>query len=163
MPGYWYIEGADGRRYCYAKDPTYLCPMGDPVVYERSEDSEDSEPVPRLTLDVMVPAAERLGMDQMLLAKVIGSAHLRAGAGRARIDGRLTDICATCGHKLIRKGFRYWIEAKPRTADSQTRIAQRLGFSDYRQVEGSWYANTKRDAQTWAQGRARHASAGPRK
>ena len=155
MPGYWYIEGADGRHYCYAKEPTFVCPMGEPVEYDRPEGSEDSEPTARLTVEAIVPAASQLGMDPLRLAKLIRSAHHRAGAGRARVDGRLTDMCAACGHKLQRQGFRYWIEAKPLTTDSRTRIAQRLGFSEYQQVEGSWYATTKRDAQTWARGRVR--------
>ena len=155
MVGYWYIEGADGRRYCYAKEPTFVCPMGEPVEYDRVEDSEDREPTARLTVPAITPAAERLAMDPLLLAKLIRSAHQRHGAGRARVDGRLTDTCAACGHKMVRHGFRYWIEAKPRTADPRTRIAQRLGFSEYQQVEGSWYARTKRDAQTWARGRVR--------
>jgi hypothetical protein len=98
-------------------------------------------------------------MDPMRLAKLIRSAHHCSGAGRARIDGRLTDTCSACGHKLTRKGFRYWIEAKPHVPNARARIAQRLGYGEYEQVEGSWYAETKRDAQTWAQGRAKEASA----
>jgi hypothetical protein len=154
MSGYWYIGGADGRRYCFAKEPTFVCPMSEPVVFDRPEDGADREPVPRLTVPAITPAAEQLAMSPLLLANLIRSAHNRPGAGRARVDGRLTETCAACGHKLIRKGFRYWIEAKPAAASSRTRIARRLGFSEYEQVEGSWYAKTKRDARTWARGRA---------
>ena len=88
MPGYWYIEGADGRHYCYAKEPTFVCPMGEPVEYDRVEDSEDREPTARLTVPAIMPAAEQLAMDALLLAKMIRSAHRRHGAGRARVDGR---------------------------------------------------------------------------
>lgn len=154
MAGYWYIEGADGRHYCYAKEPTYLCPMAEPVLFDRAEDCEGSEPVPRLTVPAITPAAQQLAIDPLLLAKLIRSAHHRIGAGRARVDGRLTDTCAACGHKLTRKGFRYWIEAKPPRSHPRAQIAQRLGFSEYEHVEGSWYAKTKRDARAWARGRA---------
>ena len=44
MPGYWYIEGADGRHYCYAKEPTFVCPMGEPVVFDRPEGSGTASP-----------------------------------------------------------------------------------------------------------------------
>jgi hypothetical protein len=55
MAGYWYIEGADGRHYCYAKDPTYVCPMGEPVVFERNEGAEDVGPTARLMVKEIVP------------------------------------------------------------------------------------------------------------
>jgi hypothetical protein len=163
MAGYWYFKGTDGRRYCYAKDPTYVCPMSEPLIYTRREDSDSTELDPCLAIAEMTPAAQELGMNPIRLAELIASSHRQAGASRARVDGRLMDICATCGHRMIRKGYRHWIEETPRTADSQTRIAQRLGFSDYRQVEGSWYSKTKRDARSWAHSRANLASARSKK
>lgn len=135
MRGYWYIEGDDGRHYCYSKEPTYECPVGGM----------------RSLGDILELAAGEVGIDPKFMLR-----RLQHSAGRARVEGRLTDVCLGCGHKLDRLGFRYWIEGEP-TEDEDTsssRIAARLGLGDgFVTVEGPWYAKTKKDAQAWARQR----------
>jgi hypothetical protein len=135
LGGYWYRPGRDGRRYCYAKETSWRCPVGS---------------AERLG-DVLELAAQEVGIDPAYLL-----ARLRHSASRARVDGKLGDTCAACGHRLERLGFRYWIEAK--SDDGIAELERRFGGDGFRQVEGSWYAQTKRDAQAWAAQRARAES-----
>lgn len=137
MTGYWYIEGPDGRRYCWRKEPSYRCPIASATRLD----------------DALETAALRVGIDSAwLLRKIAGHAP-----SRRRIEGKLTDICDVCGHRLVRLGFRYWIEAQGGES-TNARLAAILGGDGYSQVEGPWYAKTKRDAQAWAHGRVHEAA-----
>jgi hypothetical protein len=140
MPGdYFYFRGADGRRYCWNKEPTYTCPIG---AAERLG-------------DILEMAAEEVGVKaDWLLARI------RHSPWRARVDGRLTENCETCGHRMRREGFRYWIEAEPsKNATEDQRLAasihHRLTGDGFVQVSGPWYASTRKGARAWARTRSR--------
>jgi hypothetical protein len=134
---YWYIEGGDGRHYCYAKELSVECPIGS---MERLGDT--------LTI-----AAEEVGIDPAFMLR-----KLQHSAQRRRDDGKLTMLCSGCGHKLTSLGFRYWIEGDPPregTAMIGRAVSLALGGSGFVMVEGPWYATTKKDAQAWAHMRAK--------
>lgn len=152
---YYYQPGPDGRHYCYDSTPTFRCPMSNLLPAD-----ERVYVVPRAVND----AADALGVDGDKLTRLLVKAHRSISGGRERVDGKLTNYCAICGHKMERLGFRYWIEAKPgASASSEQRtsaaISQRLGGSGFVQVDGSWYQPTKRAAQDWAQARVAAVSA----
>lgn len=139
MRGYWYIEGADGRHYCWSKEPSFSCPIG---------------------------TAERLGdlFEQACAHADISPAwmlrRLQHNGGRFRDEktGRWVAQCDSCGHKLDRLGFRYWIEGPPPADDGLGALNAALnktllGGSGFTTVEGPWYAPTKKDAEAWARGR----------
>lgn len=136
---YRYLEGADGRRYCFAAEPSFECPVG---------------------------AAENIdGLDEF--AAAIGVApewllrRIRHNGGRHRDDGgKLADTCDACGHKLKRLGFACWVEALPATdaTDDQlstSRMRKRLGGEGFVRVEGQWYQRTRKDAADWARTRTK--------
>lgn len=136
LGGYWYIEGADGRHYCYAKEPSFVCPIG----------SAD-----RLG-DLFDTACEEAGISKEWMLR-----RLRHNGYRARVNDRLTDRCESCGHKLDRLGFRCWIE-EPYTRedlrDSSVRVTVQLnktlsGNTPFKTVK-SFHLDTKREAQRWA-------------
>jgi hypothetical protein len=146
---YFYFEGADGRRYCYAGEPSFRCPIG---AIERDPIAEDAGFI--LTPAIENAAAE-LDLDPQFLAE-----RLKHSAGRARVGGKLVEKCITCGTKLERLGYRYWIMAKVSdegAREANARIADRLGFNadGFVTVEGSWYAETRKAAKAWALGRKR--------
>lgn len=156
---YWYIDGKDGRHYCYAKEPTFLCPMGEPTEYvvpaPEGSETEGAHVLKDATKAAVTAAAEQLGMDPVLLGMIVKRGHSHRH-GRRRVDGRLTDQCVACGARMERKGFRVWIEALPTEEDAQSRIADRLGFSGYRPVPGSsFYLDTKKEAAQWARDEAK--------
>lgn len=117
----WYIRGADGKDYCWAKEPSYRCPIGS---------------AERLG-DILEAAAEELGVGREWLLRKIKHA-----GRRARVDGRLTDRCAECGHKLERLGFHCSI----RVHDDEQTVA---GFT-MAKMEKQFYLDTKREAERWA-------------
>lgn len=153
---YFYVEGVDGRHYCYAKTPTFTCPMAEPVEYVPNANGEGGEHRLKSGLvETFDEAASALSMGPVLLGKVLKTAHQRKGTERLRVDDRLTDLCAVCGHRMERLGFRVWIEHLPTEEDTQSRIANRLGFSGWRTVDGSHrYMDTKKEAQQWARDEA---------
>jgi hypothetical protein len=134
---YRYYEGANGERYCYAKHPTYTCPLAEPG-------TQDAEP----TREVAT-AAGVLGADPDLLARVLETGHRRYAQGRRRVDGQLTEQCATCGHRMTRIGFAYWKDVPDPGEGSVARIANRLGFTAVRTVTRG-HMDTKREAIEWA-------------
>lgn len=136
MGGYWYVEGADGHHFCWSKVPTFECPNADGL------DAPDGiEPVD--------------GIDGRHLSDLIKYAHRRYSAGRARVDGRLTNQCSVCGVAMTRLGFRAW-ETKPRNEeDSRSRVAERLGFDNHDPVGETKWCRTKKQAEEWARSRAR--------
>jgi hypothetical protein len=145
MGGYWYVPGNDGRRYCYAKEPTFVCPVGN----VKLEGPDDPEPGHYVVTETVEQAAMLLGVEPRFL-----TGKLRHSAERSRVDGRLTDACASCGHKLERLGYRIWVEAKAPKDGAASRINRRLGGDGFVTVEGSWYRGTKKEAQEWAHMRA---------
>lgn len=164
MHSYFYYEGTDGRHYCYAKTPTFTCPMAEPVevrptVIEPREGERDITHEHHLTAEhaeAITAAAAALGMDALKLGMALRSHHQRRGAQRERVNGKLTDTCAACGHRMEREGFRVWVEELPLGEDAQSRIADRLGFSSWRTVPGSSrYLDTKKEAQGWARDESR--------
>lgn len=139
MNGYWYVGPApDGRRFCWAKEPTFRC-----LVHERAYAARqpDATPTPAL-----LAAADGLGVDVRWLAmRVAGASH-----GRARgDDGKLTDRCA-CGARMERLGFGYWTERLSDSDDVGATITRRLGGEPTERLDVTHYADTKREAQAWA-------------
>lgn len=138
---YWYIEGADGRHYCYAKDASYECPVG----------AGEMD-------DILRDATNAIGFDEELFNYLVRRWH--HSAHRRRIDGKLTDLCESCGHKLTRRGVRYWIEGPPpKDGEGMARVSRQInlamGGSGFTTVEGPWYAKTRKAAQEWARMRVR--------
>jgi hypothetical protein len=85
------------------------------------------------------------------------------GRHRAHEGGPLLDTCDSCGHKLTRLGFGYWIEGAPPEDASEgqratSAIRKRFGGDGFVRVEGPWYAKTKADGLAWAHGRAKEGS-----
>ena len=135
MSGYWYIQGSDGKQFCWAREPTFRCRY--------------SEQAPSKLSD----AAVALGLSN--LDELFKRAHQR-GSIRKRDPktNRLTNRCQACGAKLVRRGFAYWVERPPTAKDSgeqqvSARISNRLGGTGLVREE-THYADTKREAETWA-------------
>lgn len=143
---YWYIEGKAEkdrhRHFCWAKEPTYVCRYRNGIIEaEGGGDFGANHPLLR--------EAVAIGMTR--LDRIIKDAHRRGFAVRHRDDkGKLTEDCASCGCKLKRLGFAAWEEQPPEEEDAQSRIADRLGFSNYRQVGERRYFRTKKKAEAWA-------------
>jgi len=92
---YVYIPGADGRRYCWDRHPTYIC------AHATLEETED-----QLVLAGVADAAHALACDATLLARILTCVHASINAGRRReISGALSEDCAICGRRLQRPGF----------------------------------------------------------
>ena len=66
-----------------------------------------------------------------------------------RVDGVLTDRCALCGTKMVRKGFRAWIDA-PADDAAAKRVSRRLGFAPPRTTQRVTWHPTRRAAREWA-------------
>lgn len=134
-----YFAGKAGARYCYAAHPTYRCPLAEPDV------------------DELAPVAPSLGADPERFAKLLQAAHRRGGELRARVDGKLTEDCSVCGHRLERLGFRAWIDAPippARQTEAQRRnaaFARTFGGDPVQRetLRATWHA-TKREAIAWA-------------
>ncbi len=137
---YVYISDGDGRRYCWERHPTYVCPHA-----THNETHDQTVPAG------LAGAAEALACDVTLLSGILTRAHASLNAGRRRdSNDRLTEECAICGRRMQRPGFAYWVAAKAPKDSARFRIAQRLGGDPFERVEGPWYAKTKRDARAWA-------------
>jgi hypothetical protein len=134
---YRYYAGAVGARFCYAVQPTYLCPLGEP----------DLEAVEA----PWQAAARELGCSPVYLAREIRRAHRSHRIGRERdADGKLTDRCTVCGARMERHGFAAWSEA-PDPEEYRQRIADRLGFAmAVVQSTPRRYFERKREAMEWA-------------
>lgn len=148
-PAHWYVPGSGGLHYNWAKHPTFECPNAEPVTYTAPE-HEGEEGTWKLERQEFTAAAAAIGADPILLAKLVRQRHHASGAGRARIDGVLTDRCALCGAKMIRKGFRGWIDA-PTEDPASKRVSHRLGFAPPRETRRVTWHPTRRAARGWAQ------------
>lgn len=152
---YRYYEGTDGRHYCYAPAPTFVCPMADLTEYVPNPDGEGGEHRIKLgDLEPLTSAAQKLGVDPLELGMMLKRTHHSGRSGRKRVDGKLTDICAGCGHKLDRLGFRAWVEREPTAEEADNasdRIGARLFGSGPRWItDESHYFATKKEAVEWA-------------
>lgn len=146
-----YIQAPDGHRYHWATTPTFECPHADAIVYTAAEDG-DGEGTWTLRpniADAITAAADVLGADALLLARVLRSRHQAQGVERMRVDGKLTDRCSVCGTRMHRKGFRAWISA-PSTDASQKRIAARLAMTAPRETVRTKWHETLKAARGWA-------------
>jgi hypothetical protein len=126
------------------------------VTFERDAEGAVTRTIPTTAVEA---AAAALGADAVQLGKLIRSAHHRFGAGRLRVDGKLTDRCGACGARMERLGFRCWVDAPHEATDSRTRIADRLGFEPPRDHVRTFYVDTKREAAAWARDEQRTAKA----
>lgn len=150
---FYYGPAPDGRHFCYAKAPTFQCPVAMDAAELRTP-----EPEPTAGLQVRA-AAELLGVDARWLAARVASSSYH---DRARVGGKLTDRC-TCGARMERLGFAVWTE-RPRTkaelAEPGAQISSRLFGTDsatHVQDGPRAYQDTKRDAQEWARRQLQHA------
>lgn len=157
MYSYFYFEGTDGRHYCWAKTPTFVCPMAEPVEYIPNGDGEEGYHQIKLAdLEPLTSAAQLLGVDPLELGMMFKRAHSSGRGGRKRVDGKVTDICSACGHRLERLGFRVWIERTPTDEEADTasnRVGARLFGSGPQWVTepgSTRYLDTKKEATTWA-------------
>jgi len=134
--GDWYLRSKDGREhYCFSKQPSYECPIGSAQTLG----------------DVLELACEELEIKPEFLLR-----RIKHSADRKRApDGKVTELCATCGHKLRRLGFRYWIEGKPPAdASDGVKLNARLSGDGMTQLGPSYFAKSRADAQAWARMRA---------
>jgi hypothetical protein len=142
MGGYWYVGPAsDGRRFCWAKEPSFRCPIHEDAYAIRREGSTMADGLATRA------AAGVLGVDPRWLAmRIAGGSH-----GRTRVDGKLTDRCH-CGVKMERLGFAYWTEREaPERTDAGAELTRHMfGNQPTEQLGERRYADTKREAQVWA-------------
>lgn len=138
---YRYYQGAPGRRYCYAPDPTFTCPYGQ--LKYTTENEEWSAPEP------FMQAAALLDVFPDSLVRLVVRGH--RNNRRARIDGKLTDRCDNCGHRMERLGFRCWVEQDkpPGQFGTSDEITSRLGGTPTEIVK-TVYLDTKKEARSWA-------------
>jgi hypothetical protein len=160
MGGSWYMDAPGDRRFNWNKQPTYVCPLGDPLDFpERVEGEEPGPPVLKPeSATRFEEGAMYMACDPILLAKAVRKAHHSFTAGRRRDEsGALTDECAVCGARMNRLGFRAW-EDVPRHDDKMgQRVAARLGMDLPRKVLRSRYFRTKKQAEAWARAGAKKA------
>ena len=137
---YRYYNGAPGRRYCYAADPTFVCPYGQLKV---STDEQWEVP------EAFAQAAALLDVFPDNLVRLVVRGH--RNNRRARIDGKLTDRCDNCGHRMDRLGFRCWIEQDrpPEHWGTSDQITRSLGGTPSEIVK-TVYLDTKKEARSWA-------------
>lgn len=129
--GYWYIEGADGRHYCWSKQATDLCPNRDGmIVHDLLADND-------------------CGLDVQLIAKSIQRSH------RQYHDDLRKGYCGACGMRLERLGYDTWVE-EPNPSEVTQRVADRLGYGGaWRRVDGSLRRfKLKREAEAYAREQA---------
>lgn len=164
--GTWYMEAPDGRRFNWSKAPSFECPMAlvryDVIDIGTGEVKATVERRPEEAVGVtfrrhvspeLAAAAETLAVFPLKLAGALARLHRSPGGGeRERVDGKPTDRCAGCGHKMRRLGFHCWVdEPYPEgEEDVSKRVAQRLGFGPPRKTTRSFYVDTKREAEAWA-------------
>lgn len=158
----WYYAGGDGTRFCFAKEPSFVCPngrslwdchdlaTGEVTVVERQAGERMGITFTRHVTDAQRRAAAELGMDPECLASLILRGH-SSNWGRRRVDGKLTDQCKACGTKMERLGFRCWIEHDKAAEDYGTgdRITETLGGTPSITTK-SFYLDTKKEARSWA-------------
>jgi hypothetical protein len=132
---YRYIEGADGRHYCFTNEPVFAC--------DANALLDDDERMEKMAAELGVRVGWLKG-------------KLRHMSERARDDkNRLINRCVNCGSTLTRRGFRCWIEAPGDEHEATTRINRRLGGDGFKMVEGPWFQPSRKAAKEWAQSRVR--------
>ena len=156
-----YIAGASGQRYHWATTPSFECANADPLVCTAAEDGdgEGTWTLRARSADPITAAADVLGADALLLARILRSRH-QAGVQRLRVAGKLTDRCSVCGARMRRKGYRAWITA-PSADTSRQQIATTLGMTAPRDTVRTTWHGTQREARAWAEherGRAQAAN-----
>lgn len=141
----WYVE-AGVTHYNWSKEPTYRCPLADGEM---------------ISLATIEPAAAALGLSLERLARIITRAHRGGNGHRRRVDGKLTDECSSCGHKMKRLGYRAWID-EPIPASERTEgqaIGAALGHGAPRRTTRTTWHKTKREAEAWARHECKRAKA----
>jgi hypothetical protein len=146
---HWYIDGAPGVRFCWLKEPTYVCRYAPGVADFRTVEDRLREAAPELA-DV----AGGLGIE---IGRVMNRAHSGGRGGRRRVNDKLTDRCDACGAKMRRLGFRAWreeLKAPDETTEGErarAAIGEAFGGDGlaWRTTE-SHYMGTKREAEAWA-------------
>lgn len=109
---YRFYRGAEERRYCYAKNATYHCLW-----------SQKAPPD-------LAQKAKKIGID---LDRMFDLAHKRSGRLHHYEGDKRTELCATCGARLIKDGYATWVEApwdqipKDAYGASKRAINERLG------------------------------------
>jgi hypothetical protein len=150
MSTYWVYTASDGRRYCWNKEPTFSCPLVDPLADRPDPDGDPVSPFGR-GID---EAAAALSVAPADLAGVLRRAHRSTsgkGTRRRRVGGRLTDLCDVCGRRMKRLGFRAWIEVPDTSERTGTQITRMMFGAAYWPVrDSSRYFDTKKEAQSWA-------------
>jgi hypothetical protein len=150
---YWEL---DGVRFCFTITPSFECPMTvtayevwDPVtdkttVTTRRPPKEDEAlgiTFKRHVTEAQIEAARLLGVDAKALVTLIENSHRGAWHSqdgiRRRVEGKLTDLCRTCGAKLINHGYSAFVERDfdpevdedpEGTRKASRAISDRLGF-----------------------------------
>ena len=134
------------RRYLWNTEATYRCPHVTAPPW------------------ALVETAHKEGVHR--LPEMFAAAHRRASAIRERDENnRPTNVCATCGAKLDKVGYRVWVEGRYEDVVAEMerlgrdagptlvsqRIGERLGLGDGWTVwPGSErYFGLKREAISW--------------
>ena len=158
MSGSWYIE-VGKRRWHWNKDPTFRCP--------NAEAWTSVDGIVRRERQITAAAAE-LGADPALLAAILTHRHRSGGGIREKVDGRYTGRCRHCGARLIRVGYRAWVDdAIPKakmTPEERRRASQSVMFGGgppRRAVGEGRYFDTKKQAQQWAHTESQNARTRP--
>lgn len=143
---YWTIKGdPDDRRFCFTTEPRFECPHesitysvtdlagGAPTITKRRPEEAVGITFTRHVSEEMAQAAQLLGLDGKKLAAMLVGAHRSKPPTRERVDGKLTNRCATCGAKMIDHGYSAYVE-RPRREDemdamhrTSAAISSRLG------------------------------------
>jgi hypothetical protein len=128
---FYYLEAKSDNnlRFCWDSTPGYHCPVA------------------QLTVDDLglIQAAQALGVTPGWLERRVKHNPVRERAA----NGKLTETCVYCGHKLERLGFRCWVERRT-TDPAKLRIMGRIGGFMGEKIDGPWYRKTKKEAQDWA-------------
>ena len=156
MSGSWYME-AGARQWHWNKEPTFVCPNA-----EVASMGEGRAIVRRETQ--VTQAATALAADPLKLAVLLSERHRSGGVVREKTNGRYTGRCRICGAKLIRRGFRGWVDDEiPKskmTAEElrSARFAAQFGTAPPRRSVGEGrYFDTKQQAEQWARDGAKEA------
>lgn len=147
MGSYWCME-AGTRRWNWNKSPTFRCP--------NAETWGPPDDIVRRG-DQLAEAAAALGADPLRLAQLLTQRHRSGGGLREKKDDRYTGRCRICGARLIKVGYRAWIDdAVPTSKMTDTerasaQVNRRLGFAPPRRPVGEdRHFDTKKAAEQWA-------------
>lgn len=144
---YWSIKGdPEGRHFCFTTEPFFECPnsrityevqnlaTGEKTLTTRRPEERVGWTFTRHVSDEAAQAAQLLGVEPKKLLAILGNAHRHRAAERARVNGKLTNRCATCGAKMIDHGYSAYVE-RPKREDeyhegdrTNAALAERMGF-----------------------------------